>query len=298
MTDKKMSFLPDDYVEQRVDQRTNVICLTLFVVVLAGVVGAYVVTSRQRNEVRQQQARINDSFAEAARRIEQLDKLRDQKTTMLQKAQVTASLLERVPRTFLLADLINRMPETMSLFELQVSTQQVKKTLVRRDRSALSNKRLADKGKEDAEKENVIAAPPTQVALVLVGVAPTDVQVAQYMASLQQSDLLDDISLVFSEQSRIHDTSVRRFRIEMMLSAAADVRQIDPLTKPREIDGNPMKVKDPLENLAIISPDSGDESEGEAFSEEGGADTSVSGEGGAFTNLFQKLTGPSGGTER
>ena len=32
-----MSFLPDDYVEQRIERRTNVICLLLFVVVAAGI---------------------------------------------------------------------------------------------------------------------------------------------------------------------------------------------------------------------------------------------------------------------
>ena len=34
---KKVDFLPEDYIEKKAQQRANVICLCLFLVVLAGV---------------------------------------------------------------------------------------------------------------------------------------------------------------------------------------------------------------------------------------------------------------------
>ena len=39
MPDPHMSFLPEDYVERRIEQRTNIICLSLFAIVLIAVVG-------------------------------------------------------------------------------------------------------------------------------------------------------------------------------------------------------------------------------------------------------------------
>ena len=44
MTDA--SFLPDDYLAHQAEKRTNVISLTLFVVVMFAVFGAFLVTNR------------------------------------------------------------------------------------------------------------------------------------------------------------------------------------------------------------------------------------------------------------
>jgi hypothetical protein len=41
------SFLPHDYLARKADRRTDVVCLSLFTVVLFGVVSAFFVTNRQ-----------------------------------------------------------------------------------------------------------------------------------------------------------------------------------------------------------------------------------------------------------
>jgi Tfp pilus assembly protein PilN len=239
---KDMSFLPEDYVQGRIAQRTNLLCLSLFALVMVGIVGAYMVTSRHRAQVRQELREISSAYTDAARRIEQADKLQEQQRLMLSKAKVTAGLLEPVPRTFLLSDLINRMPETLSLIELQVDTKKVRQIQkVDPKKSALANKKPAFK------KVNV--APPVykhEVKLVLVGLATTDVEVAGYMASLTKSPFLSDVSLVYSEQSQFQEDNMRKFRVEMNLAEGADARKIDPLTPERPEQGlkhNPMAPK-------------------------------------------------------
>ena len=243
MSENQMSFLPEDYVERRIEQRTNFICLTLFVVVLGGVVAAWMVTARHEIELRDQRQQVNVSYTEAARRLEQLQQLEDRRSQMLRKAQVSASLIEPVPRTFLLADLINRMPPTMSLFEWDIHTKQAAApVLARTSKSALSNK-------SDSKKKADEPAPPRYIVTVtMTGVAPTDVQVAQYMAQLSRSPLLEDVNLVFSEEAKIEDQTMRRFRIDMSLKADADVRQVDPLLVPRKPKMNP------LESSTVASP--------------------------------------------
>ncbi len=116
------NFLPDDYVERRVEARTNVICFALFMVVLAGVSAVYFITSGERNEIREQQEAVNTAYTEATKRIEQLNDLQAKKNAMLRKAQTTGTLLELVPRSFLLADLINRMPKNMSVFDFTLAS--------------------------------------------------------------------------------------------------------------------------------------------------------------------------------
>ena len=117
-----MSFLPEDYIEKKIARRTNIVCMALFLVVMGGVIGWYFVTSIRGSEVRDLQKQVNASFEEAAQRLEQLEKLQAHKQKMIQKAEVTSVLVERVPRSLVLAELINHMPIQLSLTNLDMDT--------------------------------------------------------------------------------------------------------------------------------------------------------------------------------
>ena len=56
------SFLPSDYIVQKAESRANIVCLILFGTVLFGVVGAFLVTHRAWNTVREQQRQINAEY--------------------------------------------------------------------------------------------------------------------------------------------------------------------------------------------------------------------------------------------
>jgi len=247
MANDKMSFLPEDYIERRVEMRTNVICLSLFGVVLAAVLGAYFVTSSQRSEVLDRQQEINAAFTEAAQRIAQLDELQQQKVALMRKARVTATLIEPVPRSNLLAELINRMPASLSLNEFEMTSKEIAiapvTVAVKPKGSAMS---AANKANEDAGPA-IPDVPRFHVELSLVGTAPTDIQVAQYMASLARCPLLAEVDLVYSEETRIEDASFRKFKIDMVLNPDADVRQIEPLI----VDRN---QRNPMAGSAAVDP--------------------------------------------
>jgi Tfp pilus assembly protein PilN len=249
---KGMSFLPEDYIEHRVEQRTNLICLSLFVVVMLALVGAYMVTSRQRHEVIERQKQINAEYAEAAKRIAQLNELQQRKQQLLRKAQITATLIEPVPRSNLLAELINRMPQALSLLELDLESKKLTVspiTLAQNKATAMAN---AKNGK--AEATPVIDVPPVpkyDVTVSLEGIAPTDIQVAQYMAQLARCELLKEVNLVYAEEKRVDESSMRRFKVVMTLDSAADIREIKPLLAKRSMSdiasafGTPVNAIEP-----------------------------------------------------
>lgn len=236
----KASFLPEDYVEKKTQRRTNVISLTLFVVVMTGIIGAFLVTDRQRAEVYDLQYQVNGQFEEAAKRLEQLDDLQKRKAQMLRKARVTAVLIERIPRSLILAELINQMPATLSLLELDL------KTKVIRTRVASSTALQAVKADRRrkgslAKSGNEPQAEKSDVTMRLVGVAPTDVHVAHFMTSLSQADLFNDVNLDFSEEIRLSgDQLMRKFRIDMRLSQDVDIQKITPTRVQRKLKQNPM----------------------------------------------------------
>jgi len=237
----KKSFLPEDYLEQRIQRRTNFICLMLFVVVMAGVIGAFLVTDRQRAELRDQRKTVDAKFEDAAKRLEQLDRMQAQKQQMIRKAKVTGMLLERVPRTLVLAELINNMPTTVTLLEISAIT----KTVAPTGRPVTVMQRVkGQKANEKNEKEK--GGPPepdvkpVEVEMLLVGLAPTDVEVAQYMAALGQSAMFRSVELKYSEQAEIDKQIMRRFRVEFKIPTDLDAQQIEPKLVKRELMQNPM----------------------------------------------------------
>lgn len=248
------SFLPEDYLAQKAERRTNVLSLTLFVVVMGGVFGAFLVTNTQWSQVKDAQASINTQYQEAAIRIEELNQLEEQRTRMLNKAELASALVERVPRSILLAELINRMPPRLSLTEftlrssVQRSAPPARTDATRRLQSAGGNNRDRAQTREEATQERTVEVPKYLVELTLVGVAPTDLEVSRYITELNGYPLVRDVTLKHSVYTTVNEQDFREFRIEMRLNPDADVRAVDPLVVPRGLR-NPM-----TDELRFISP--------------------------------------------
>lgn len=230
------SFLPEDYLEKRAQRRTNFISLTLFVIVMAGVFGAYYVTNQQRNEVAKHLSEVNEQFVYAAQQLDQYEKLQARREEMVRKAQVTGTLLERVPRSVLLAELINSMPPNLSLLDLKVDT----KVISRAPRPTTAMEKAKNKKNKSKESDSEFHAPETEVNIVLTGVAPTDVQVAQFMTTLGQNEMFTDQHLGFSEETTIQKLNMRKFRVDIQLSPDMDVQTHKPTMVKRDSIPNPM----------------------------------------------------------
>jgi Tfp pilus assembly protein PilN len=232
------SFLPEDYLQKRAERRTNLLALSLFSVVTIGVIGAFLVTNRQWHDVKHYQEAINVRYAQAAKDIEQLKQLEEQKAQLLQKAELTTALIERVPRSVLLAELINRLPTDVTLLELEARSTRLAEP---------PPPQAPDKGRQPmktdksgravragaAETRPEIAPPRFLTKLAIIGVTTTHNSVADYVSNLQTCALLSAVELKFSEKTIIENREMNRFRIEAELRPEADVRRISPLASPR-----------------------------------------------------------------
>jgi len=239
------SFLPEDYLQKKIARRTNAICITLFALVMAGVVGAYLVTDRQRAEVRRLQEEVNVSFEDAARRIEQLDQLQVDKKLMLQRQKVAEVLVERVPRSVILAELTNRMPSTLSLLEFDMETKVLRsaprpKTAIQREaqKNAKDRKKLAESNQPEIK--------PTELTLTLIGVAPTDLEVSQFLAMLNEHELFQNIFLRYSEGTKVQERVMRKFELELTLNQNI---------APHRLDNNTDLPMDPMGDTIQINQD-------------------------------------------
>lgn len=236
------SFLPEDYLARKAERRTNLICLVLFVVVMAAVFGAFMVTNRQSTAVKAEQIAINTRYQTVATQIEELQKLETQKDEMLQKAELAAALVERVPRSILLAELINRMPEQLGLLEFEMHSEKIKAAAAPRPKNTTGQLAAPTRARTKAEaaaEQKKVETPRYRVTITMVGIAPTDLEVSRYIAELNSYELLQDVRLEYSEEKEMNDRWMRQFSIKAKLDPMADVRNIEPLHKQRRIK-NPM----------------------------------------------------------
>lgn len=220
------SFLPADYVEKKRERRANLLCLTLFLIVIFGVVAAFFVTNRQWETVREQQQMINVRYAQAAKDIEQLKQLEAQKAEMLAKAELTAALVEKAPRSRVMAEIINRLPDKAALLELELSSERprVRRMAPPQTQQPQSLTSQADGAAPATPK---IEVPRMTVTLAIVGVASTHNDVATFVTRLQQCELLERVDLKYSEATTIDDRELNKFLIETRLRPDADAREIE-----------------------------------------------------------------------
>src|SRR5262245_53477232 len=100
------------------------ICASLFSVVLLAIGGAFSFTERSVRSVEREHAEIEAKYAEAAVKIMQVQRMQEKQKTMARQAEITASLLERVPRSFLLAEITNNLPAGTSLLDLGMESKE------------------------------------------------------------------------------------------------------------------------------------------------------------------------------
>jgi Tfp pilus assembly protein PilN len=272
------SFLPQDYVARKAEMRANLICLSLFGVVMFCVVAAFFVTNRQWLQVRRNQQSITTQYTQEAIKIEQLKQLENQKTEMMEKAEITTALIERVPRSILLAELIQRMPDDITLLELNLISKRIKdplpppptpgskatgpqiKTISASGQSSTGN--LGGKsatgtaqGKPETAPEK-IAPPRFEYTLKMIGVARVNNNIADYIQELKRCQLLENPDLKYIKEVTIEKLDLRKFEIEARIRTDADARGIEPV---KDLNARGAPGSDPTKP-AILTPDKAAES--------------------------------------
>ena len=246
----RSSFLPEDYVAQRAELRTNIISLILFAVVMLAVFLAFMVTNRKWTQVKEEQVAVNARYVETADQIETLQELQQQRSDLAHKAELAAALVDRVPRSILLAEIVNRMPDRLSLLQFELESEKIKTPIRRTGSGEVDQKtnRLAPSRRPTkaaaAEQEPDllrVEAPRYSVSVTLTGVAPSNLEVSHFLGQLNTYPLFENVFLDYSQERDIAQQIMREFQISFDLIANADIRDIEPLRKDRR---DPMAISD------------------------------------------------------
>ena len=222
-----INLLPDDYLKKRSQRRSNIVCMALFAVVITAVIGANAVTSRSENLTLEVQKRVNEEYARATEHIQHKQALEMRKAVMLQKAELTASLAERMPRSTVLGIVATACPKGVSFDEL---TLLCKPRPVKSPPSSKSRRR--QKTTLSTKSRKTAAPPPVDVSMTISGLAETDTQVARFIANLASNrPLIQDVNLVFSQEKRAgldpkdpknKGVIIREFEVRLRLDPEVD----------------------------------------------------------------------------
>jgi Tfp pilus assembly protein PilN len=208
---EQLSFLPDDYLERKAQRRTNVICAILTGIVMAAICSAFSLTEKMDQRSQAEHAAVEQQYSEAARQIDQVQQMENKQQRMARQAELAASLLEKIPRSIILAEATNSLPNGVSLIDLNMSSQR---------------KSAAPPPSTDPNKKDASAPAPEPIAydvsLRMKGVAGNDVQVAEFIRRLSRVRIFKDVNLVISDELTQDDQKLRRFEVEMSLDPNVD----------------------------------------------------------------------------
>ena len=228
-----VDFLPQNYLEKKAQQRTNIICLILFIIVVAGVGTGFMLTQRRQSSLKNQASQICQQMAQASKTLEQLESLEKKKKQMMTKAKISAMLMDPVPRSLLLATITNNLPAGVSLTNYKLQTKEITNTT--KTKKSLNKKA---KSNDDKDTKSEIVPQKQETKIEFTGLAPTDIEVAQLIEHLNQSLLFGHVDLDFSEEHKIKDETMRRFKLTAILDQDAKASQKDvELARRKHIKG-------------------------------------------------------------
>jgi len=222
-------FLPREYVEHRDDRRTHTLGLALFGIVVAAVALAFLAKQSDWQRVSDIRDRVTSNYELAGEQVAVIVALEEKQRKIHERARIAASLVERLPRSTVLSEFINRMPAGLGLLEFDLHTHVMQATTP--ESATVGRSSRADRSPEPEPVQLEAVRYRTDIALL--GFAPTDLQVSEFLAELNAHPLLEQVVLQFSEETDMDGVSVRQFRMTCSLGSNADIRAVEP----RRADG-------------------------------------------------------------
>ncbi len=206
----QLDFLPDDYLASKARARINRLCGSLLAIVILSVAGAFAFSERALDQLKQDHADLLNRYDLEAARIQKLDQLQKQQDAIAKRAQLSAALIEKLPRTAVLTEIHSLLPASATLLETSLASKLRPAPVPKVDPNVR-------RGSPEKEKQPAPEPKLFDVTLKLVGIAPTDAEVAAFIGALTRSPIISEANLLLSLEYDYRGQSLRRFEIELCL---------------------------------------------------------------------------------
>lgn len=238
----ELSFLPEDYLEQKYNRRAMTVCAVLALLVGGALFMWFQHRNKDHAKVTAEFNEVNNNYVEAARKIEQVKRMHEQQREVVHHAELAASLVERVPRSNMLAEITNALPVGVSLIDLSMTSAAHQAPAAPAPANTFAmHKAAVESGGAGGEKSDALGlgTKPAQfdIHLKITGIARDDIQVAQLISRLSHNGMFSDVNLIVSDtfeqpnqggsgnDKNAKGPSLRRWQLEMMVDPRAEVRE-------------------------------------------------------------------------
>jgi Tfp pilus assembly protein PilN len=232
-SDFNSGFLPDDYVEKKAERRMNVMAITLFILVMFGVTTAFIVTQKNWSGVRADRGAANQRFIAANDRIAEMDAYELRVERMVDKAHIAIGLVDTVPRSNLLAEVVRQMPKELSLTRLSLQTTEIKPVKAKPFAVAtLGSKRNRGGAASRPEEAETVRPEPRRwkSEIQLDGLAPSLEEISRFIDALVKVPIFRRVRLDQTQEQEVDDRPMREFRVLFEIDPEADIREnADPI---------------------------------------------------------------------
>ncbi len=210
----EVDFLPECIRQQRARHKQIVRQSYLLVAcVLAMGLLAYVRQGRVA-VARAEVSTLTERAQNLKRQIAMIPPLERQMAHLMIKKQINEELGSRTDCTAVLAELCRLMPGNMALLSMELKTVDVRVQAVRPAKQSSRTAAAAAPGRSSKPADEIIR----RVRLDLTGVAPTDVDVANFIGQLSASCLFEQVQMGYSKTKAFRGRSSREFQASCYLA--------------------------------------------------------------------------------
>ncbi len=228
-----MNFVPDDYVITKEAKRSNIFYIALFVLVMMALGVTFGVIKIRQSKLQKQEDAVDLKLKQACKELSQIEVMQTKRKELMNTALMASDLIEPIPRSVLLAAVTNAMPDGVSIIKLKLD-EKVSRTRRRsnydKKKSASKKGKVSKKKKtsKKSKKANTKKPEPLMLRTVVIeGLSPTDIEVAEYIAILSGCHIFEDVELTKSEEVSVEGFVFRRFELKSTLKNNFTVTEKD-----------------------------------------------------------------------
>jgi Tfp pilus assembly protein PilN len=218
-----INFVPQDYIKRKRARKANMLCGMLAAVVVVALGIALMLTGATGDEIEQMQSTAQSRLSEAAADVARWKKMQSDRQALLERAERSAELMNPLPHSRIVAEVVSALPSSSALTELHVLDQKVRVIEAAAPPAGAAGRR----GRQPAQ----VVRERVETRLRVIGIAPTDVEVARVMAGLSGSALFEKVELAYSEDQVVSGRAVRKFEVSMQLRGNAAMLARQAVTK-------------------------------------------------------------------
>ena len=212
-----MNFVPDDYIVTKEAKRSNIFYIALFVLVMIALGVTFGVIKIRQTKLQKLENNVDLKLQQACKELAQIEVMQEKRKELMNTALMASDLIEPIPRSVLLAAMTNAMPDGVSILKFKLD-EKISKT--RRKNNYDKKKKNSKKNKKSKKSRKIKTKknePSMLRTVVIEGLSPTDIEVAEYIAILSGCELFDDVELTKSEEVSVDGFVFRKFELKSIL---------------------------------------------------------------------------------